>query len=227
MALNRWTILAVILLLSTGVGIIFVPIGGWWPEPSPLMYVGLGLTILQTIFLLTVSFLTLGIAGNLAIRPNSRPQDPNISRLHPLRDAVPIVIRRMAVGFTEDRQYASSEYVLVGYRSVSILWWTYYVQFALIYVLHAIDLLGSLGALLLAVDWVAFAGVLAALYTVQTVTYSDRVSQIWSDFSTRWMDIEPAKQELKLAPFVGVVTMGFVVAAPLNFLYWCVWLFGW
>ena len=230
MNLNRWTILAVILLLSTAVGIIFVPIGGWWPEPSPLMYVGLGLTILQTIFLLTVVLTTIAATIILKIRPGDHIKEG----LHPLRTAFIIVTERIVLRFNKGRIYTSSEYTIIGYRTVSILWWTYFMQFGLVVIVHIIYLLAiSLNTdnifppafgLVFTIPFLL--GILTALYFVHTTAYVDRVSNVWSDDFANGLKIGASEEDLQLTPLVVAAITGLIVAIPLNYLYGFFWLLG-
>ena len=231
MNLNRPTIMAMILLLSTVVGFVFLPIGGWSPKASLLMYVGLGLALLQTAFLLAVLSLTVGFALTSAVRGSSLGEDGETRGLDHLRVGVLALTLKISRRLKPDRQYSTSEQVLMTYRTVSIFWWTLYLQLAFVYVLHFIHLIvisvpfESIAALVLFVDWIFFVAIAAALYMAHTMTYRDRVSDAWRrDLDSQLQDRE-ALQELKLTPCVGAIVIGLIAVVPLNSLYWILWVF--
>ena len=219
MKLNRWKILGVILLLSTVIGLLYFPI---LPPRgmTPLYFTALGLTTFQSA--VVVAWFLLVVVFNLV----------RWLRFGRKSESLPILTRTSAPlamylakpltwpGSWKGMEYEPAEYVLAGYQAIKIVWWTYFVQFALLWVLlltHSIVLQARQG------DWI-FPPVLTVIvlvtpllalaftlpYTVFVRTFSDSVGKI------NVSDIKQSDQDdrswvcVRLTPYVGVIGMGLV-----------------
>ena len=217
--LNRWTILAVILLLSTAVGLLYLPV--LRPHGmTPLYFTALGLTSLQVMALVIWPVVTL-IPGLPRLLGSGRGSEnlPVLTRM-----SAPLAISLESPlgwpGRKRDREYISAEYVFAGYQAVRILWWTYFTQFALVGALFVIYTL-ALGAK--QSDWIFppvfgaivllpfYVGIGTVLYTVFIRTYSDAVGKISVSDIEQLNDSSEPRIHVRLTPYIGIIATGLLV----------------
>ena len=230
MALNRWTILAIILLLSTAVGLLYLPV--LRPHGmTPLYFTALGLTTLQVMALVIWPVLSL-IPGFPRLLRSGRGSEnlPVFTRM-----SAPLAISFESPlgwpGRKKDREYISAEYVFAGYQAVRILWWTILTQFTLTGVLFVIYAL-ALGAKQsnaifppvfgVIVFLPFYVGIGTVLYTVFIRTYSDAVGKISVSDIEQLNDSSEPRIHARLTPYIGIIATGLLVVPLCAALY--VWL---
>ena len=222
---NRWTILAIILLLSTGVGLLYLP---FLSKPglslTPLFYTAVGLTTLQAG--VVVAGPTAAILLALSNRPRSVDQVGSLPALTRISAPIGLFFANFPKfrGPQDKRAYTSAEYALASYEAVRILWWTYFTHLGLGYILLVINVI------VLETqrnDWIfppafsliayipPYAGFAAVLHMVYTRTYSNGS---WES-KERYVEDGSPLLAMPRKPYIGAFVAGWLIVPIVSAFY--------
>ena len=206
MKLNRWTILGAILLVSTVIGLVYLP---FMPNVgfklTPLFYTALGLTSLQAAVVIAAPIAAIIFAIFRLVRTERRADVP--------------------LSHTEAKEDTSTVSVLAGYLAVKVLWWTYFTHLALGLILETITIIvltvyesdwifpPAYGLIVFLPLYAAFAVV---LYMVHRCTYSGAYRKSVENSA----EDRSAPLAMPRKAYIGAFAIGWLIVPIVAAFYW-------
>ena len=217
--------LAAILLLSTAIGLLYLPL---FPvvglQLTPLFYTALGLTTLQAVAVITgpIAAITLAIVRLARIQRGADVPPVLASISAPI--AIFLANPMRSFRKKEAQKETSTDVVLAGYQAVRILWSTYFTHLALgpiLMIIYVIVVTAQqsdwifppvFGLIVILPPYVGFA---ALLHMVYSRTYSDAY---W-DSIERSAEDRSAPLAMPGRPYIGAFAIGWLIVPIMAALY--------